>query len=128
MTFGAHTFKYTGGDNDGEQMTIYKQDPAFLNNDSNITNQAIMKATKNWMRGMFVNAKGMHWLNLRGWVQTAGDGAYYAVHTETINGQQVKVLVEAGGADMHVDAVYYQSQSMAKQQAGTKYDDLNYMQ
>lgn len=128
VTFGAHTFKYTGGDNDGEQMAIYKQDPAFLNNDSNITNQAIMKATKNWMRGMFVNAKGMHWLLMHSWMQTAGAGTYYAVHTETINGQQVKVLVEAGGADMHVNAVYYQSQSMAKQQAGTKYDDLNYMQ
>lgn len=109
-------------------VAIYKQDPAFLNNDSNITNQAIMKATKNWMRGMFVNAKGMHWLLMHSWMQTAGAGTYYAVHTETINGQQVKVLVEAGGADMHVNAVYYQSQSMAKQQAGTKYDDLNYMQ
>ena len=77
---------------------------------------------------MFVNAKGMHWLLMHSWMQTAGAGTYYAVHTETINGQQVKVLVEAGGADMHVNAVYYQSQSMAKQQAGTKYDDLNYMQ
>ncbi|WP_242362144.1 hypothetical protein [Limosilactobacillus antri] len=127
VTFGAHTFKYTGGDNDGDQVTIYKQSPAFLQDENNATSQAIGRATKNWMRGTFGNAHGMRWLNLRGWQQTAGDGAYYAVHTETINGQQVKVLVETGGADMHVTAVYYQSQSMAKQQAGTKYDDLNYM-
>lgn len=127
ITFGAHSYKYTGGDNDGNQMMIYKQNPSFLANDSNVTDQAAMKATQNWMKGSFTDAKGMHWLSLRGWMQTAGAGSFFAVHTETINGQQVKVLVEAGGADMHVDAVYYQSQSMAKQQADTKYDDLDYM-
>lgn len=126
ITFGAHTMKYSGGDNTGTQMTIYKQDQSFLEDDSNVTNQSVMKATQNWLRGLFVNVNGMRWLSTHGWTQTAGAGSYYAVHTETINGQQVKVLVEAGGADAHVDAVYYQTQSMAKQQADTKYDDLNY--
>lgn len=127
LTFGQHTYKYDGPDGGGEQLTLYKQNNAFLEDESNGTDQAIAKATKNWARAAFTDAKGMHWLTVRGWQQTAGAGTFFAVHTETINGKQVKVLIEAGGADMHVDAVYYQSQDMAKQQADTKYDDLHYM-
>lgn len=128
ITFGQHTYKFTGEDAfDGDTQTLYKQSNSFLEDDNNATDEGIAKATKGWSRAIFVNAKGMHWLCVHGWTQTAGAGTYFAVHTETINGKQVKVLVEAGGADMHVDAVYYQSQDMAKQQADTKYDDLDYM-
>ncbi|HJA21079.1 MAG TPA: hypothetical protein H9721_00600 [Candidatus Limosilactobacillus intestinipullorum] len=127
LTFGSHTYKYSGPDDNGETQQLYKQDSSFLENEDNATNKAITQATMNWSRAIFVNAKGMHWLCTHGWLQTAGAGTYFAVHTETINGKQVKVLVEAGGADMHVDAVYYQTPEMAKLQADTKYDDLDYM-
>lgn len=127
ITFGQHTYKYDGPDGGGDQMTLYKQNSSFLEDEDNATDDGVIKATKNWMRAIFTDAQGMHWLLLHGWTQTAGAGTYFAVHNETIDGKQVKVLIEAGGADMHVDAVYYQSQSMAKQQADTKYDDLHYM-
>ena len=127
LTFGQHTYKYDGPDGGGDQMTLYKQNSSFLEDEDNATDDGVIKATKNWMRAVFTDAQGMHWLLLHGWTQTAGAGTYFAVHNETIDGKQVKVLIEAGGADMHVDAVYYQSQSMAKQQADTKYDDLHYM-
>lgn len=126
VTFGSHTFRYSDSDG-GSTESLYKQDDSFLDDDSNTTNKAVMDATKDWARATFVNAKGMNWLCIHGWTQTAGAGTYFAVHNETINGKQVKVLVEAGGADLHVDAVYYQSQDMAKQQADTQYDDLDYM-
>lgn len=127
LTFGQHTYKYDGPDGGGDQMTLYKQNSSFLEDEDNATDDGVIKATKNWMSAVFTNAQGMHWLSTRGWTQAAGAGTYFAVHNETIDGKQVKVLIEAGGADMHVDAVYYQSQSMAKQQADTKYDDLHYM-
>lgn len=126
VTFGSHTYRYDGPDG-GSTESLYKQDNSFLEDDSNATDKAVVDATKDWARAIFVNAKGMNWLCIHGWTQTAGAGTYFAVHNETINGKQVKVLVEAGGADLHVDAVYYQSQDMAKQQADTQYDDLDYM-
>lgn len=127
IEFGTHTYRYSGSDDNGDTQSLYKQDSSFLENDDNVTDEGVMQATKGWDRAVFTDAKGMHWLCVHGWTQTAGAGTYFAVHTETINGKQVKVLVEAGGADMHVDAVYYQSASLAKQQADTKYDDLDYM-
>ena len=60
------------------------------------------------------------------WCQGAGDGSYYAVHTETIDDQQVKVLVSASGAGPWSDAVYYQTPSQAHQNKNAKFDDLHY--
>lgn len=121
ITFGQNTIQTYG-----HSYHIYKQSKAFAENNDNYTNKAIQDATKDWMRGYTFDHDGMHWLNLRTWTQGASDGAYYAVHTETIDGQQVKVLVEAGGAGIWTDEVYYQTQSMAKQNAHRKFDDLRY--
>jgi hypothetical protein len=121
ITFSKNTIQV-----EGHTYHIYKQSKAFGENSDNYTNRSIQDATKDWLRGFTFDHDGMHWLNLRGWTQGAGDGSYYAVHTETIDGQQVKVLVEGGGAEIWVDQVYYQSPSMAKQNAHRKFDDLHY--
>lgn len=126
INFTAHTYKFSSTEDDGDSTTLklYKQGKLA---EDEMEDQAVQDATKDWGRTSFMDVKGMHWMNIQGWCQSAGDGSFYAVHTETINGQKVKVLVQAGGADLHTDAVYYQSPSMAKQQADTEYDDLDYM-
>lgn len=91
-----------------------------------MTDQGIEEATKNWSRTSFWDCHGMHWLNIQGWCQGAGDGSFFAVHTETIDGKKVKVLVQAGGATIATDAVYYQTQSLAHQNKDTEFDDLHY--
>lgn len=120
VTIGANTI--TSG---GETYHIYKQDQSFLEGDQS-NDSSIQDATKDWVSGAFMDVHGLHFLNTRGWCQTAGDGTSYAVHTETIDGQQVKVLVVASGAEFWTDAVYYQNKTMAQQQADKKYDDLQY--
>lgn len=121
ITFGKNTVNV-----DGETGYLYKQSKAFANDESNYTNQSIMNATKDWRRANIFDHDGMHWLNVQNWTQGAGDGTYFAVHTETIDGQSVQVLVVASGAEAWTDEVYYRSQSMAKQNANRKFDDLHY--
>lgn len=122
ITFGDNTVT-----SDDQTYHIYKQDTSFLSGDQS-NDQSVQDATKNWVSGAFTDVHGLHFLITRGWCQTAGDGTSYAVHTETINGKQVKVLVVAGGAEFWTDSVYYQSQDMAQQQADKKFDDLHYME
>lgn len=131
VTFGKNTFQYQGDDADGSDGSnslshLYKQNPSFAKNEDNMTDQGIEEATKNWSRTSFWDCHGMHWLNIQGWCQGAGDGSFFAVHTETIDGKKVKVLVQAGGATIATDAVYYQTQSLAHQNKDTKFDDLHY--
>ena len=121
ITFGKNTIT-----NDGSTSYIYKQNSSFLEGDQNM-NQSVQDATKDWVSGNFVDLHGLHFLNIRGWCQNAGDGSSFAVHTETINGKQVKVLVAAGGAGFWTEGVYYQNKAMAQQQADKKFDDLHYM-
>lgn len=120
------TFNANSITSDGDTYHIYKQDSDFLAGDQP-TDQSIQDATRNWVSGQFFTVHGLHFLNTRGWCQNAGDGTSYAVHTETIDGKQVKVLVVAGGAKFWTDAVYYQNKDMAHQQADNKFDDLTYM-
>ncbi len=123
ITFGKNTFQYTGSDGTNGLMHLYKQ--GKLDEDT-MMDQKVQTATKNWMRTDFHNYRNMHWIHMEGWCQSAGDGSYYAVHSETINGQQVKVLVQAGGAELWVDNVWYQTKDLAHQNADKKFDDLHY--
>lgn len=124
ITFGAHTLAVHGdGDGEGSQLTLYRQDPHA---DFDMDDHSIQNATKSWGRTTFNNVDGLNFLTVQGWCQSAGDGSSYAIHTETINGKKVQVLVEAGGAGFWTEGVYYRSQSMAKQQAKVHYDDLHY--
>lgn len=125
VTFGQHNF-HEKDDDDSTDLSLYKQDPDFLANDSNATDQSIQEATKHWGKVSTANAKGMHWFNIRGWTQTAGDGTSYAVHTENVDGQEIKVLVVAEGADYETEEVYYQTEALANKYGNKKFDDLNY--
>lgn len=121
ITFGKNTVM-----TDGDTGYLYKQSKAFANDESNYNNQSIMNATKDWRRASIFDHDGMHWLNIQGWLQNAGDGSFFAVHNETIDGQSVEVLVMGGGAEIWTDAVYYRSQSMANQNGDRKFSDLHY--
>ena len=124
VTFGVHSMS-NSDDDDSSTLQLFKQDPKFLDSDQ-ANDTSVSDATKNWGRVQMNNVHGMNFMTVQGWCQTAGDGASYAVHTETIDGQQVKVLVEAGGAGFWTDSVYYQSKSMAQQQGKHHYADLTY--
>ncbi|GAJ26374.1 hypothetical protein JCM15457_1298 [Liquorilactobacillus sucicola DSM 21376 = JCM 15457] len=72
------------------------------------------------------NIRGIDFLNVRGWNQTAGDGEYYGVKQENVAGQNIDVMVEAGGAGAWCSQTYYASVDLAKKQQGQKYDDITY--
>lgn len=127
VTFGKNTFQYTGDDADGNDVShLYKQSKDFAMDDDAMMDHGTQEATRNWMRTNIFDHEGMHWLHMEGWCQSAGDGSYFAVHTENIDGKQVKVLVQAGGAGMWTDSVYYQTKDQAQQNADRKFDDLHY--
>ncbi|WP_251546026.1 hypothetical protein [Limosilactobacillus caecicola] len=129
VTFGKHTYNFTSDkDNEGSNgpIHLYKQSKSFLEDEDSQTNQTIVDATKNWGRTTFTDLDGFHWLNIQGWCQGAGDGSFYAIHTENIDGKQVKILVAAGGAEIQAYAVYYQTQDQAQQYANKKFDDIRY--
>lgn len=117
LTFGPHSIS-----SDGDTDQIYKQDSNFLANYQGDTQ--IADATKNWSSGAFVDVHGLHYLNVR---ETAGDGDFFAVHTENIDGHAVKVLVAAGGAKVWTSNVYYQNKDQAQNYVNHKFDDLYYM-
>ncbi|WP_295729089.1 hypothetical protein [uncultured Limosilactobacillus sp.] len=121
VTFGKNTITI-----DGSSTKLFKQDVNFLSDDSQTTNQTVQNATQHWGSGAFVTVDGLHYLNIRGWTQTAGDGESFALTTENINGKNVQVLVSAHGAEFWADTVYYRTKDLAHQQANHKYDDLRY--
>ena len=86
--------------------------------------KSYQKATQDWgMASIF--SKPVHsitWLNIRGWMQEAGDGEYYGVTKE--NGQQV--MVSAHGAGIWADTVYWKTPVLAKQYKDKKFDNLDY--
>lgn len=104
---------------------IYRQSRSFANSDQ-MMDDSVADATRGWLSGTIYDSQGMHWLNLRGWAQTAGAGTSYAVHTENIDGKNVKVLVVAGGAENWVLGTYFETQDLADQYGDQQFDDLNY--
>lgn len=90
------------------------EDESIINNP-----QAAQNTWKqdHWGKAQWMNAQGHRWVNVRGWYQSAGDGESYCLDQENVNGQNVPVILEAGGAMFTVDETYYRSQSLAKQAA-----------
>lgn len=78
--------------------------------------------TKNWGRVNFMNQEGIRYLNVMGWIQSAGDGEFYGPHTE--KGQTVMVIAE--GAGPWVDCVAWKSPQLAQQYKHKKFSDLHY--
>lgn len=106
-----------------DSLSLYKKDKNF---DADNAGQGVQDATKDWGSAASIEQDGLHWIDVRGWCQGAGDGTYYTVTTENVDGHQVTVLVVAGGAGIWTDAVYYQTPRLAHQYKNTKYDNLHY--
>lgn len=80
-----------------------------------------------WGRvGSMFNRDGIKLINVRGWNQSAGDGAYYGVKQETVNGKPTDVLITAGGARILCYVTSYRTAAMAKQQGTKQFDDIAY--
>lgn len=121
VTFGKNSITI-----DGEKGYLFRQSKEFGENEDNYTSKSVMDATKDWRRTSIFDDRGMHWLNIQGWTQSAGDGASFAVHYENIDGHSVKILVQGGGAEEWVDTIYYQSPDLAQQYGNHKFEDLHY--
>ncbi|KRL00808.1 lipoprotein precursor [Liquorilactobacillus capillatus DSM 19910] len=79
-----------------------------------------------WASASTANVRGINFLNIRGWNQTAGAGESYGVKQENVDGQNIDVMIEAGGAGVWCSQTYYTSADLAKKQQGQKYDDIIY--
>lgn len=123
ITFGANTIRESQPDMPTDTYHIYKKSDSFKLPDT--PSKTIVNATHYWLSGIFFKANGLNYLNTRGWCQTAGDGAFYATHTENIDGQQVQILVEAGGAGIWIDNIYYRSKDQANQYGSRHFKDLH---
>lgn len=73
--------------------------------------------------GWLTDTDGIKWLNTRGWYQTAGDGTFYRIGTELINGKRVQVLFQASGAGLWTDGHAYPTQALAQSQQNKMYSD-----
>lgn len=82
----------------------------------------------NWGRvsGPMFTAHDISFINIRGWNQSAGDGSYYGIKSEDVDGVNTDVLVEAGGASVLCDAVYYPTLTLATKMTTQKFDDIAY--
>ena len=112
-------------DNGKYVQELHKIDPDFFKNHKYYQMpKSYQKATKNWgMAGMMdQRVHGINFMNVRSWMQGAGDGEYYGVHTE--NGQQVVVI--ASGAELWTEAVAWKTTQLAKQYKDKKFKDLYY--
>lgn len=109
----------------GNAQELHKIDPAFFKNHEYYQMpKSYQKVTKDWgMAGMLdQRVHGINFMNVRSWMQGAGDGEYFGVHTE--NGQQV--LVIASGAEIWTEAVAWKTPQLAKQYKNKKFKDLYY--
>lgn len=107
----------------GSTLNLYKRD---RNYDVDGASQEAEDATQDWGAATSFHRDGLHWINVRGWFQGAGDGEYYTVTTETVDGHQLTVLAVAGGAGIWTNAVYYQTPTLAQKYKNTKYTNLHY--
>lgn len=120
VTFSEHDFIASGQD-----LELHKIDSDFFNShDYSDMSDSYHKATKNWGMATIVDKPlhGIRWLNIRSWMQGAGDGGYYGAHTE--DGQPV--MVTAYGATCATGSVYWKTPALAKQYKDKKFDDLYY--
>lgn len=114
--------KLTNSDDSNDVIEVHKiTDSEKQANENANPNGTADSSKQNW--SYFRHYDG--WLNVYGWYQGAGDGEYYKVMTENINGKNVPVLAVASGAQIWVDNNYYRSQDLAQQQQDITYNGEN---
>lgn len=106
--------KLTGSEDPNDVTEVHK----ITDSEKQANKSTIDSSRRNWAYFNHING----WLNVYGWYQSAGDGEYYKVMTENINGKNVPVLAAASGAGIWLDSNYYRSQDLAQQQQDTTYD------
>lgn len=113
-----HEISWKDGNDEGVEI-LHKMNNSYPKKIS----ATYRKATQDWFTvGSFESNEGIHWLNVRGWTQSAGDGDFYGLHHE--KGQQV--LVHAGGADLHAEEVYWKTPALARKYRAIKFKDLRW--
>lgn len=122
LTIGKNTISSSDSNQKSELHIIDKE--FFSNHDYFKMPKSYQNATKNWGMVQMMNERihGIDFMNVRSWMQSAGDGEYYGLHTE--KGQPV--LVAASGAGAWTDCVYWKTPQLAKQYKHQKFDDLYY--
>lgn len=115
------TVETSEDDENTTHLYLYKKDK---NNHTNLISDET-DDKEEWGDAKYINVGGIKYLNVSGW-KGKTDGAYYTLHKEKIDGEDVEVLVLGSGSEIWTDKVYYSSEELAKKQGDTKYDDLNY--
>lgn len=126
LNISAHELSWQSGSDSGTNI-LHKLNPNFLNKvDPNKLSASYKKATGNWCRASMTSKKlrNISWINVSGWLQTAGDGEFYGLYTE--EGQPV--LVSAHGAGVWADTVYWKSPALARQYKGKEFKGLGWQQ
>ena len=123
-----------GYDQDGKLDTVTITDDTLIADGSKVylhvrngnTDPSQDTEHSDWASVTQQNIRGINFVNLKGWNQTAGAGEYYGVKQESYNGQNIDVMVEAGGAGAWCSQTYYSSADLAKKLQGQKYNDITY--
>ncbi|GAA3635700.1 hypothetical protein GCM10022297_13030 [Lactobacillus hamsteri] len=110
-----------------QPLELHTIDESFVEDNSYYKMpKSYQNATKNWGMVQVPNKRinGIDFMNVRSWMQDAGDGEYYGLHTE--KGQTV--LVEGAGAGALIDEVYWKTPALANQYKNVKFGDLKYFE
>ena len=124
LVISEHEIAYTDSNGQSGRTILYKK---TIPTPTQVSEKEI-DAKREWGDARDANIRGLQYINILGWYQSAGAGAYYAAHTEEIDGSRVPIIVEGGGAEAWTSAVYYPSEDLANQQGDTKFEDLHYYQ
>ncbi|GKT03765.1 hypothetical protein [Furfurilactobacillus entadae] len=98
-------------------------DKAILSGKRQVSTTSEKNKRDHWAIYSSVTYKGQRWINLKGWYQSAGDGDFYRVGQETINGKKTPVLFAAGGADVWTNQHFYTSKRLANQMKDHHFED-----
>ena len=110
----------------GEKYELHRIDDKFFEHKTyGEMSKNYQIRTENWKMTGEMNRKihGIRWINFRAWMQGAGDGIYFGLHSEM--GQPV--LVAASGASIATDQIYWKTPQLALQNKNKEFSDLYYL-
>lgn len=118
ITIDKHTISYKSKDGSGT-IIAHKMVKDF-DYSKYIQDETYQNATKDWTRTNMIMYRGHNVLHTYGWMQSAGAGSYYYLTQE--EGQTV--LVNAFGAGMWADGVYWKDEASAKKYANQSFSNI----
>ncbi|MDF7673145.1 hypothetical protein PT281_07710 [Lactobacillus sp. ESL0701] len=109
----------------GKKKVGYNTLHTYVKHDQYLSNNAYLQKTGHWAyANNSTTINGLTWLNIRGWNQGMGDGAYY--NTATLDGTEI--LTNASGAKIWVDHHAYRTPELAKAFENKHYQYFNYQE